>query len=86
MHFLVEITDTFGGQANHSWVTRHKVKASTARGAMRRIGEASGLSWHRTESRQDCDRYDSKSGATCAFVMPWESEHDEYLKVNIDLD
>lgn len=83
MHFFVEITDTFQGEANYSHVSRHKVKATTPRGAMRRIGKASGLSWHLTENCQDHDRYDSKSGATCAFVMPWEEEHLDYLQLDL---
>jgi len=25
--YFIEITDTFGGEANYSWVTRHVIKA-----------------------------------------------------------
>lgn len=84
--FYVEITDTFAGEANYSWVTRHKVRASTPRGAMRRIGAESGLSWRLTHDHfgEAMVRYDSKSGATCAFVFPWDDEIDnDYLHVNV---
>lgn len=81
--FYVEITDTYGGEANYSWATRHKVRATTPRGAMRRIGAESGLSWHKTMDFDDMQRWDSRSGATCAFVSSWdETEHGEY-RVNV---
>ena len=72
--FYVEITDTFGGEANYSWVTRHKVKASTLRGAMRKIGSETELSWHKVQDYHDMQRWDSKSGATCAFISEWDDE------------
>ena len=25
--YFIEVTDTFGGEANYSWVTRHVIKA-----------------------------------------------------------
>ena len=82
--YFVEITDTCGGEANYSWVTRHKVRASTPRGAMRRIGAESGLSWHKTYDDGETERWDSRSGATCAFVFPWDDETDnDYLHVNV---
>lgn len=27
MHYQIEITDTFGGEANYSWVRRHSLEA-----------------------------------------------------------
>lgn len=73
--FFVEITDTFGGEANYSWVTRHKVRATTERGAMRKIGRESGLSWRCTSNYGDVQRWDSACGATCAFVSDWPADH-----------
>jgi len=55
--YFVEITDTFGGEANYSWVTRHR---------------RSGMSWHSVGS----ERYDSESGATCAFIRDYDPETD----------
>ena len=80
--FFVEITDTFGGEANYSWVTRHKVTASTERGAMRRIGRDSGLSWRRVAHYGDSQRWDSASGATCAFVEEFDPANHSRYSVN----
>jgi len=81
--WYVEITDTFGGDANYSWVTRHKVRAYSPRGAMVRIGRASGLSWRYVGN----DRYDSASGATCAFVSEYDpAEHADLRNLNTLLE
>lgn len=81
-HYFVEITDTFGGEANYSWVTRHKVKASSDRGALIRINRDSGLGFRSVGG----DRYDSRSGATCAFITPWDdAEHSQLHDVKTDL-
>lgn len=77
--YFVEITDTFAGEANYSWVKRHKVKASSYRGAISKVSRDSGLSFHKVSDYGDQARYDSKSGATCAFVSEWDDEmHGQY--------
>lgn len=85
MLFFIEITDTYGGEANYSWVTRHCVKATSPRGAMRRIGKDSGLNWRCVGDYGDAQRWDSTSGATCAFVAEWEDAHGDYSRVNYEL-
>ena len=72
MLYYIEVTDTFGGDANYSWVTRHIIKAKTHRGAVNRFSRLSDMSWHGV----GCDRYDSKSGATCFFID--EFDHDNH--------
>ena len=84
-HFFIEITDTFAGEANYSWVTRHKVRATTPMGAMRRIGNASGLNWRKVSDYGDSLRYDSASGATCAFVSEWSDTDNDHFHVNTEL-
>jgi hypothetical protein len=77
--FFAEITDTFGGDANYSWITRRKIKANTARGAICKLSKDSGLSWRKNYDTGDTVRYDSKSGATCVFISQWdETQHAEY--------
>lgn len=83
--FFIEITDTFGGEANYSWVTRHKVKASTIRGAIVRLNKDSGLGFHRVYDLGHSVRYDSHSGATCAFIEPWDDETHQAYNVTTNL-
>ena len=81
-YFFVEVTDTFGGEANYSWVTRHKIKAKTIRGAVVRLNRDSGLGFHIVANYGDMARYDSNTGGTCAFISEWDnSQHSDY-KVN----
>ena len=81
--FFVEVTDVYGGEANYSWVTRHKVRASTMRGAVNRVSRDSGLHWHCVGDYGDQKRFDSASGATCLFVSDWsDGEHGELFHVN----
>ena len=72
--YFIEITDTFGGEANYSWVTRHVIRAKSERGAINALSRRSGISWHSVGFR-----YDSKSGATCAFIEEYDPEiHADY--------
>ena len=81
-YYFAEITDTFGGDANYSWVTRHKVRASSERGALIRVNRDSGLGFRSV----GCDRYDSRSGATCCFIVPWDDDaHGDLMHVSLDL-
>ena len=63
-HYFIEMTDTFGGEANYCWVNRFIVSASTERGAMRRVCARTGDSVRSV----GCDRWDSTRGCVCYFV------------------
>ena len=63
-YYYIEQTDTFGGDANYSYVRRSIVKGETVRGAVSRYARISGMNWHNV----GCGRYDSTSGATCIFI------------------
>ncbi len=78
--FFIEVTDTFGGEANYSWVTRHLIQASTARGAVNRFSRLSGMAWRGV----GCDRYDSASGATCFFINQWDGDADRLPRLATD--
>ena len=72
--YFIEVTDTFGGEANYSWVTRHVIKAKSLKGAVKAFSRRSGISW-----RSDGFRYLSKYGATCFFIEEFDPEfHDAY--------
>ena len=45
--YRVEYTDTFGGEANYSWVTRATINASTLNSAIRQAKKFVGLTNHR---------------------------------------
>ena len=66
--FFVEMTDTFSGEANYSWVRRYIVTASTMRGAVWKVSRHTNVSWHCVEDYNGQKRYDSATGATCFFI------------------
>jgi hypothetical protein len=78
--FFIEVTDTFGGDANYSWVTRHAIRAATQRGAINRFAKLSGMHWHGV----GCERYDSDSGATCYFIGSYDAERHADLRFDTD--
>lgn len=67
--YFVEMTDMYGGEANYSWVTRHAIRAKSERGAVCALARRSGLKW-----RNDGIKYLSRSGATCAFIEPFDPD------------
>lgn len=72
MFFFVEMTDTFGGDANYSWVNRFKVHASTMRGAVNKLAREVGAGWHCVGDYGDQKRYDSASSCTCFFIEEFD--------------
>lgn len=78
--YMVEITDTFSGEANYSWVTHHVISAKSERGAVNRLSRLSGINWRKDYA----ERYNSVSGAICAFVNDYEPEYHENLRFDTD--
>ena len=80
--YFAEITDTFGGEANYSWVTRYKIHANTMRGAVNKLAKNSGIAWRVNSNYGDMMRYDSKSGATCFFISEYDEEQYANYRMN----
>lgn len=73
--YFVELTDTFGGEVNYSWVQRIICRAKSEKGAARILARETGLNFG-----FDGVKYVSKSGATCAFIEDYDPDsHSEYL-------
>lgn len=66
--FQVEITDTFGGESNYSWVKRYTVHANSFMGAMRIAARDFGGEWRKESDYGDMARYNMKNACICAFV------------------
>jgi len=76
--YFIEMTDTFGGDANYCWVNRFIVSASSPRGAMRRVTARTG------DRVRDvgCDRWDAVGACVCYFVEWIDDEQVEELQDN----
>ena len=77
--YFIEITDMFGGEANYSWATRHRILAKSELGAIQKLSRRSGLNW-----RNDGIKYLSASGATCAFLDDWDEESHGSYRLDTD--
>ena len=76
--YFIEMTDTFGGEANYCWVNRFLVSASSPRGAMRRVCARTGDSVRSVGG----DRWDSTRGCVCYFVEWVDTAEVQTLKDN----
>jgi hypothetical protein len=77
--FFIEVTDTFAGEANYSWVTRHVIKAKSVVGAVNKFSRLSGMRWRMEYDSLDEMRYNSLSGATCYFLQQYDdTQHADY--------
>ena len=69
----IEITDTFGGEANYCWVRRFKVTANTILGAVHKVAREHGTGWRVDYSDGDFARYNHTHDCACMFVSWCES-------------
>lgn len=68
--YHIEITDTFGGEANYSWKREYLTKAKSARGAITKLARMDGAGWRKDWGDSDTTtRYNLKDACVCAFVM-----------------
>ena len=61
----IEMTDTFGGEVNYSWVHRYNVQATTQRGAISKLSRETGYSFR----ADGAGRYNAQGACVCAFVL-----------------
>ena len=77
--FFVEVTDTYGGDANYSWVHRFKVHATSFRGAIGKVSREMGLSFRKDYDTGDSARYNAQRACICAFVSGYEDEAEHFF-------
>lgn len=81
--FFVEVTDTYGGEANYIWVHRFKVHANTERGAMRKVANKMGYigGVRKGWDTGDMSRWDWRRAAVCAFVEGYTDQAERKMFV-----
>lgn len=71
--YAIEVTDTYGGDPNYSWVRRYQYRAKSPRGAISAHARQHGAGWTIEYDDGDCARYNLRGAAICAFVTLAES-------------
>lgn len=66
--WYVEMTDTYGGEANYSWVNRFMVHASTMRGAISKVTKETGYYARKAYDTGEDARYNVQGASICYFV------------------
>ena len=66
--FTVEVTDTFCGDANYSWVRRFTFQAASFRGAVGMLAREYATWWRKAYDAGDTARYNLTGTCVCAFI------------------
>ncbi len=66
--FKIEVTDTFGGEANYCWVRRYTVRAKSFKGAANALSRREGGTWRKDYDAGDMARYNMRNACICAFI------------------
>ena len=66
--FKVEITDTFGGEANYGWVRRYEISAKSVHGVLCKIAKIYGPGWTLDYFTGENWRYSHKTDTVCMFI------------------
>ena len=66
--FDIEVTDTFCGQPNYSWVKRYTYMASSFLGAIQQLAREHGAGWSKEYDIGDMAKYKLSGACIVAFV------------------
>jgi len=66
--YHIEVTDTYGGEANYSWKKDWLVAANSPQGAISKLAKAEGSGWRKEWDSGDTVRYNLAGACICAFV------------------
>ena len=76
-NYFVEMTDTYGGESNYSWVKRFLVKAVSMRGAISKVTRETGYHARLDYETPNIARYNATSASICYFVQEAEGNEEE---------
>ena len=66
--YQIEITDTFGGEANYCWVRRYTYDAKSIRGAIQKLARQYRSGWRFAWDDGTACRFDLKDACVCLFI------------------
>ena len=73
--YEVEVTDTFGGEANYCWVRRYQIEGDTDRQLVRRAKAAAGWNGLRCETSSFGDVIEIRPKGMCQVMfITWMGE------------
>ena len=66
--FNIEITDTFGGEPNYTWVRRYTFVARSMLGAIQKLAREYNFGWRKDYYSGEWARYNLHGANVCCFV------------------
>lgn len=76
-NYFVEMTDTYGCDANYSWVKRFLVQSISMRGAISKVTRETGYHARLDYETPNIARYNATSAGICYFVQEAEGNETE---------
>ena len=76
-NYVIEMTDTFGGEPNYCWVRKYQTQSVSIRGAITKLSKHYGRNFRRDYCDKFSARYNAVGAAICVFVE--EVDNDELL-------
>lgn len=67
--YEIEVTDTFGGEANYCWARRYTFKARTIRGAINMLAKEYSSGWRKDFDNGDFARYNLTGACVCWLMI-----------------
>ena len=84
MLYFFELTDTFGGEANYSWVKRFKVEAKSINGAIRKVSADCGFQGRlMVDCKGELSRWNVKGAPLCIFGSEYDNEGEHYKLIEL---
>lgn len=69
--YYIEMTDTFGGELNYSWLHRFTIKAKNERGALIKLARETGYNF-----RNNGTHYEASKACVGAYFLDYDIDHD----------
>jgi hypothetical protein len=82
--YILEMTDTFNGEANYSWIRKYQTQSVSIRGAVTKLSKHYGRHFRKNYGNSREARYDAVGANICVFVEYFEK--DEVTEINDYLD
>ena len=79
--FFAELTDTYVGEANYSWVKRFLVEAVSTHGALMKLSKETGFNFTKDYDTGDLAKYNVKGACICLFIEQAEGNEEEYNRI-----
>lgn len=79
LQYIVEITDTFGGELNYVWVKRFKLEARTMRGAICKLSKHYGGKWNIIYGDSELSTYKMRGACIACTIEIFDEDNHEGL-------